>query len=511
MSGVIRALHERAREFPGRLALADERQTLSFGRLPDRVHARTRELQQLGSRVLGLLADNCVDWVLTDLAALAGGIVVVPIPPWFTIAQRRHLIETSGIDTLLVDDQAGTTRETYGFGAVATRIGRFEVLKTRQPLATGPMKLSMTAKVTFTSGSTGQPKGVRIAGETLDQVSMRLRQVLAELAIDKHLCVMPLATLLENIAGLYVPLMLGASVHVPSVSTLGLSGSSRFDARRFRNTLDECGAQSLILTPELLRALTMSFRSDSSRNEQLKFVAVGGARVSDSEVEAAAEAGIPAYQGYGLSECASVVALNLPGARRVGSVGRPIPGVGVDVSDDGEIVVRNQCMRGYLGNPDEEFPAVATGDLGYLDDDGFLYVTGRRKNLFITSYGRNVAPEWPEAELLAQPEIAQAAVFGEARPTNIAVIVPAGSGRRHAAMARAVRAANGALPDYARIGEWIIADEPFSPANGLMTVTGKVRRQDIACRYLEEGVRARSGGPSHPLSPSIERTDHEYV
>jgi long-subunit acyl-CoA synthetase (AMP-forming) len=241
----------------------------------------------------------------------------------------------------------------------------------------------------------------------------------------------------------------------------------------------------------------------------VKFVAVGGARVSDSDLEAATKVGIPAYQGYGLSECASVVALNRPGDQRAGSVGRPLPGVDVAVSHDGEILVSNQCMHGYLGEPDAQVSAVATGDLGYLDDDGFLYVTGRRKNLFITSYGRNVAPEWPESELLAQRSIAQVCVFGEARPKNIAVIVPAsGSVTR---IARAVHLANRALPDYARVAEWLIADEPFSPANGLMTATGKARREAIARRYLVDCRPVHVHAVSPLLSTSLERTDHEFL
>lgn len=507
MSAVIRALHAQGQRHPARLALTDQWQSLSFDRLLERIRTDADALRQLGSRVVGLLAENSVDWVVADLAMLAGGMALVPIPSWFTVAQRRHLIESSGIDTLVVDDRAGAAGERYGFQPVATRIGRLAVLRRQAPPNAGSVDPSTTAKVTFTSGSTGQPKGVRLARETIDQVAGRLRQLLADVPIDSHLCVMPLATLLENVAGIYVPLMLGAHVHVPEVAALGLTGSSRFDVRRFRDTLDACQPQSLILTPQLLRALTASFGSDPSHNGRLKFVAVGGARVGDSEIEAAARVGIPAYQGYGLSECGSVVALNRPGLRRAGSVGRPLPGVKVELSGDGEIIVRNQCMLGYLDGPDEPVAAVATGDLGHFDDDGYLYVTGRKKNLFITSYGRNVTPEWPEAELLAQPEIAQACVFGEGRPTNTAVIVPADPGLTRAAIAGAVQRANEALPDYARVAGWIIADEPFSPANGLMTATGKPRRQAIGLRHLADG---RSGALASSVSPST-RIEHEFL
>jgi acyl-CoA synthetase (AMP-forming)/AMP-acid ligase II len=122
--------------------------------------------------------------------------------------------------------------------------------------------------------------------------------------------------------------------------------------------------------------------------------------------------------------------------------------------------------------------ALETGDRGRLDAEGYLYIEGRKKNVLITSYGRNVSPEWPEAELLSGPAIAQAAVFGEARPRLCALVVPA-AGAFAAAIDAQVRAANSRLPDYARIGAWLPADAPFTPQNGLATANGRARRERI--------------------------------
>jgi long-subunit acyl-CoA synthetase (AMP-forming) len=102
--------------------------------------------------------------------------------------------------------------------------------------------------------------------------------------------------------------------------------------------------------------------------------------------------------------------------------------------------------------------------------------------MFITSFGRNVSPEWVEAELCEQPPIAQAAVFGEARPSNVAVIVAA-PGAAFDELQAAVNAANRRLPDYARIGDWLAAEQPFTPANGLSTSNGRNRRAAIWTRY----------------------------
>ena len=163
----------------------------------------------------------------------------------------------------------------------------------------------------------------------------------------------------------------------------------------------------------------------------LRFIAVGGAPVAPDLLARATALGLPVYEGYGLSECASVVCLNTPEARRAGTVGRPLPHVQIRVDERGELHVRGATMLGYLG----EAPAiadaeVATGDLGTLDADGHVRIHGRLRNVYITSFGRNVSPEWVEREIAAEPGIGQVLVHGEARPYPVALIVPAGPTRR---------------------------------------------------------------------------------
>ncbi|HET8696844.1 MAG TPA: hypothetical protein VFO94_05125, partial [Gammaproteobacteria bacterium] len=148
----------------------------------------------------------------------------------------------------------------------------------------------------------------------------------------------------------------------------------------------------------------------------------------------------------------------------------------------GEIRVRGAANGCYVGEtaPAEE---IATGDLGAIDANGYLYVNGRRKNVFITSFGRNVSPDWVEAELTRAPPIAQAALFGEGRPWNVAVIVPSSADACVHDIQCAVDAVNADLPDYARAHDWIRADEPFTAANGLLTPNGRNRRTSIWVRY----------------------------
>jgi long-subunit acyl-CoA synthetase (AMP-forming) len=253
--------------------------------------------------------------------------------------------------------------------------------------------------------------------------------------------------------------------------------------RRFVAAVSEAAPDSLILVPELLQALVMAAESGWRVPASLRFVAVGGARVSPALLERAATAGIPVYQGYGLSECGSVVCLNEPGANRPGTVGRPLPHVRVRVGARGEVFVSGPAMLGYLGDasrrPDAE---LATGDLGEFDADGYLTLKGRLGNRFITAFGRNVSPEWIESELSQRLGGHPVLAHGEARPYVVALL-GGGAQPDDALVERALRAANAQLPDYAQVRRWARAPQPFSPADGTLTTNGRLRRVAILERH----------------------------
>jgi long-subunit acyl-CoA synthetase (AMP-forming) len=215
----------------------------------------------------------------------------------------------------------------------------------------------------------------------------------------------------------------------------------------------------------------------------LRFAAVGGARVSEELLDRARRIGLPVYEGYGLSECASVVCLNRPGAHRPGSVGRPLPHVEVCLAEDGEVLIKGSTLLGYLGEAPPANGWWPTGDLGEFDPEGFLYLNGRKKHQFVTSFGRNVNPEWVEAELTQRRHIAQAFVYGEAIPRNHALLWPNRPECTDDELAAVVNQANEALPDYAQVHHWTRLDHPFTPANGLLTANGRLRRDAIVERY----------------------------
>ncbi len=462
-------------------AASDGRVTLTRGELFDAVDRLARELRARSPHCIGFVVDNGLPWLLIDLAAAEAGIPAVPLPPFFSHSQLSHAVKAAGVELLIGADpdlaaacEFVATKPLPGIGARAWSGG------------TGSVALPIrTVKITFTSGTTGAPKGVCLSLENQLRVAQGLVEVTAAMELDRHLCLLPLAVLLENIAGVYAVLMANAECVAPPLDRVGVSGSSRFDVRAALRAITEVGANSVILLPQMLQALVHAIEQGAERPACLRFVAVGGGKVAPSLLRRAERARLPVFEGYGLSESASVVALNTPTAARPGSVGRVLPHAAVCIAPDGEIVVEGNAFQGYLGGPPNERERIATGDLGYVDDDGFLYLSGRKRHVLVTAYGRNISPEWPEAELATEAEIAQAAVFGDARPYCIAVLVPRVPDVSDAALQGALRKVNGRLPDYARIAAFVRADGAFSASNGLMTANGRLRRDAINAHYRE--------------------------
>lgn len=435
--------------------------------------------QLVGTRVLAILADNSPDWAMADLAALRVGVPVLPLPLFFSPPQLAHALEQTGADLVVTDQPERILALNVGFTPAATRRGLTWLRRDVAPVALP----NGTAKISFTSGSTGDPKGVCLTAEGLLDTAHALQTTLSDLPIERHLAVLPLALLLENSAGIYAPLLRGAEIHLPGLASLGWQGMSGFNPQTLQDKVAAVRPNSLILVPELLKAWTLFLAHSGVRApEGLAFVAVGGARVEPEVLAQARHLGLPAYQGYGLTECGSVVCLNRPGDDGDG-VGRPLPHVRAAVRD-GEVFVASRAFLGYLGGGGDAGAEYATGDLGYFDSDGHLHLSGRRKNLLITSFGRNVSPEWVESALLAQPQIAQAVVAGDGQPSLAAVVVPF-PGVSYAEVAAAIGRANASLPDYARLGGWVEA-EPFSPRDGTLTGNGRPVRAAVLSRHAAE-------------------------
>jgi long-subunit acyl-CoA synthetase (AMP-forming) len=468
-----------------RPALAEGNTRLSYAELLAEVERRSAFLRELGVRRLALALDNGIDWALWDLAALRADLVCVPLPGFFSAEQREHVLDSAGIDTVVTGDTAAFA--PLGFRPLA------EGLCQRRPAQVAALPAG-TAKITYTSGTTGQPKGVCLDAELQLRVAASIWEACGPSGLERHLCVLPLAVLLENVAGLYALLLGGALVELLPLAQVGIGGSSQFDLPRFLAAVERVRPNSLILLPQMLLAWVTALEGGAPLTDSLRFVAVGGGRVAPQLLERADALGLPVFEGYGMSECASVVCLNTPAHRRIGTVGRPLPHLAVRLAEDGEVQIRGARMLGYLGEPAPAGEWLGSGDLGHFDGK-FLVLHGRKKHQFITAFGRNVNPEWVEAELVQQSPIAQAWLHGEACPTNVAVLQPRGVEITDEAIAAAVARVNAGLPDYARVHHWLRAEQPFTAANGLATANGRLRRSALFLHYRAAIERVLAAQP----------------
>lgn len=469
---------------PGATALDDGHRSVAYGELPSLLDLEVEWLQGRGIERCALVADNGVPWVLADLALHVGGLLTVPLPGSFTVAQQAHAVEDAGIDAVLTDDPAHARALLPGWymdeAAPASRLACF---RRRIDASARPLAPRGTSKITYTSGSTAVPKGVCLSAAMLETVAASLACATWSLALERHLCLLPLATLLENVAGVLAPLMRGASCLVPSTHATGMPYGGP-DVSRLLAAIASRAPHSLILVPELLQVLVTAAERGWRAPASLLFVAVGGARVSPSLLARAGAAGLPVFEGYGLSECGSVVCLNTPQAQRAGTVGRALPHVRVSVDERGEVHVHGTTMLGYLGDPPRTpDAALATGDLGELDEDGFLRLQGRIGHRLITSYGRNVSPEWIESELSQRLGGVPVLAFGDAQPWIGALVGVPVSACDDAAVARAVAATNDVLPEYAQVRRWVRSPTPFSVGSGTLTTNGRLRRAAIVERH----------------------------
>jgi long-subunit acyl-CoA synthetase (AMP-forming) len=464
------------------VVLQDSKHSYRWDEIRIRVLTLASRLVSMQISRVALHGDNNVEWLLVDLACQHAGILCVPLPVFFSQQQLAHVLQSCAVQAVFT-----STPSLFAQHADEPAVNMLPGLALRK-LASGtaPQLPKGTDKITFTSGSTGTPKGVCLSTAQLLLQAEALKEAVG-LEKPVHLCVLPLGTLLENVAGVYAPLLAGGTVVLRSLNELGFAGSALQDPQKMLQALSTVQPDSIILIPQLLQLLVHAAKS-GWKAPAFKFIAVGGARVASALIGEARLLGLPVYEGYGLSECASVVSLNTPAGDLPGSCGKPLPHINVEVEPkDNEIFVSGNAMLGYVGDPQSWYPQrIATGDLGHIDAQGFLHIDGRSKNLLISSYGRNIAPEWVESELLATTLFRDVVVMGDAKPWCSALLGPVASTIPDALIEQALAQVNQRLPDYARIKRWIRLAQPLAADPALVTGNGRPRRAAIAQRFQED-------------------------
>ncbi|WP_181781196.1 AMP-dependent synthetase/ligase [Pseudonocardia pini] len=496
-----------------RLDEAGDRPVLAAPREPGWAEVSARELAGLVRAVAaGLRADgvapgdrvalfggNTTDWIVLDLAVLAAGAVTVPIYPTASRTQVDHVLADSGAARTFaetVDQVALSGAEP--FAAAVRRLA--ELGAAGQVPSTDEIDADDIATIVYTSGTTGNPKGCVLTHRNLFAAAGNVVAFLPELFAGDDastLLFLPLSHVFGRVsalgclwAGVRTGLLASAAeltAELPRFrpSFLVLVPYALEKLRKGARTVltPEAEAEAVALgagwsgpTAEALRA---------SLGGRLAHVICGGASLDPTTAAFTAALGVQVLGAYGLTESTTVVTMSSPSAVKAGRVGRALPGCEVLIAEDGEVLVRGANVApGYwpLSGPPDAW--LRTGDLGEVDRDGFLAITGRRKEIIVTNGGKNVAPEPLEDRIRLHPGIAHAVVVGEGR-SYVAALVFADPGASPDVQA-AVDDANSLVSRAESIRRWTLVEGALSVADGTLTPSLKLRRAVIAERYAEQ-------------------------
>lgn len=515
-----------------------------------------------GDRVV-LMARTRLEWVLLDYAVLAAGAVTVPVYESSSAEQVAWILADSGAvlavtesahQRALCDQAAEATgcREIMVIddGGLAQLRARGEAV----PDAAVEERLASLdggalATIVYTSGTTGRPKGCPLThGNLCANVGQALGALEGILGPDeRNLLFLPLAHSLARMIWLAgfehgigtvfatdlahlakeLPLVRPTIlVGVPRVFEILFDGARRQARRHGRGKLFERAAETAVRwsqasvggRPPMARRAEHAVwerlvyrRLRAALGGQLRFALSGGAPLGDRLVHFFSGAGIRIYEGYGLTEASPVLTTNGAGGWRPGTVGRPVPGTDLSLAADGEILARGpQVFGGYWHDAGDDIGALDeqgwlhTGDLGTVDADGFVRIMGRKKDVIVTSAGKNVTPAPLEDRLRAHPLIGEALVLGDGRPYVVALLAldveglrdwaeergrqasgGTGDGELLAALQQAVDETNASVSPAESIRRFAVLPQGLSIEAAELTPTLKVRRDAVEAKYAD--------------------------
>jgi long-chain acyl-CoA synthetase len=530
---------------------------------------------------VAILAENSPRWVIADQAALGLGAIVIPLYTTSGIEETRHILTDSGARAAVVggDGLLAKLRDLGPLpaleriiamhpGAAAGNNGAVPVIPFEQACADDPMPSIEGARddlatFVYTSGTTGPPKGAMLShGNIIANCESNMAALnLAD--NDMTLSFLPVAHSFERTAGYYTVVAAGGTIAyaeglgqiaqnlleieptvvltVPRLLEVIYSrvmrtveSSPPLRQKIFRAAI-ATGASAAEYRhhgrpiPAHLAAAMALFRRlvfgkiRAIFGPRLRYLISGGAPLPAEINRFLAAAETPIVEGYGLTEASPVVACNLHGRTRIGTVGRALKNVEVRMAADGELLVRGaNVMKGYYNLEADTSDAIDadgwlhTGDIGRIDTEGYITITDRKKEIIVLSGGKNISPANLEARLTSDPYVAQACVIGDSRKHLAAILVPdferlaeseldglGLAGRLHEELAanpnlreffhRRIREFNQPLSDVERIADFMLTARPFTQDNGELTPTLKLRRRIVQEHYRAQ-IEAMYGG-----------------
>lgn len=527
------------------------------------VHLRTSGIRK-GDRV-AVISDNSVAWACMAFACYRIGAVYVPMyenqkeDDWAYIlkdcAAKMVLVATDGIWRRVTEMKKADPEGLRGLNTI-TKL-RFKDPKGRAvddliPLPSqrlrsvdDPVTSEDLAMLIYTSGTTGKPKGVMLSHGNIAANVGAVQHLLPVDHTDRSLAFLPWAHVYGFCGDLLCLLSRGATIAicesiahiVPNLAEV--RPTIFFSVPRIFNKIRDGVLKQMEAKPAIIRKLFVhGIKAATKRGKgerlgiidalvlwlsmklifskivakfggRLKYAVTGGAAIAPEVAEFVDALGITVFEGYGMTECSPIIATNHPNGRKMGTVGRPIPGVTVKI-DPGtsEIIVYGpNVMKGYWGKPNEGASVLRTdgglhtGDMGMLDADGYIKITGRLKEQYKLENGKYVVPTPLEEQLKLSPLIANAMVYGDNRPFNVAIIAMLPEtlkerfGIEHAVDVRVtlqhvidevsseISRLSSEWKSYERIRTFAVIVEDFTQENGLLTPSLKLRRRAAYERF----------------------------
>lgn len=486
-----------------------QREDLSLARLDALAAALARRLRRAGfergDRV-GVLARNGIEWVLLDLAAIKAGLVTAGFEfgkfkePAALVGKYRlkGMLSDVGAGALPVADLRPLVDEVLALDA-----GEPAGDPDGEPVRYGPKDCTT---IKFTSGSTGEPKGLAATVGSIDASLAAVQELFGHGPGDDILVFLPLS-LLQQRYWIYSALVHGhdvtvvpyefaldAAAKVQPTVVMGVPG--------FYESIKKHLERGGNLDPA--DTTRRRERIEALLGRRLRYLWTGSAPAGRAMLDFFDGCGIPIFEGYGMNETC-IVSKNHPGGNRIGSVGRLLPGKRARIDGDGVLVIGSDhpvnTAYEYCAPGDSErifLPGgeVRTGDLARFDEDGYLYILGRADDLVVLGNGKNVHVRGIEEQVRRHAAVGECVLFGSGEPYLVAVVSPAqapvGTAQRDdilAAILAHVDAVNATLPRDERIVKTFIAPEPFSVEGGLLTSQFKPKRKEIFKAFGAEIVK----------------------